>query len=335
MTDAAPALIDPQKTSLLLEHKHERPLTCCHWEPQSRFIFFGAEDNGVHRFDLSSKSAISFAAHDSWVRSFATSPDGETLYSGGYDGRVVYWPAAAESPEPVRVIDAHRGWVRAVAASPDGAYVASCGNDLFIRLWSAADGSLVKEFAGHTSHVYNLMFLSDSQSLVSCDLKGAVMSWSLDSDAPRELVTVEALHKYDTGFRADIGGARCIAIRSDGAQLALGGITNVTNAFAGVGEVAIALVNLAEPKLDLLLETKDKVQGTAWGVAHHPDGFWIGQSGGGGGGWLIFWKGDVAHEFFKFRLKADGRGMSISPDNTQVAVAHADSHLRTYSLSGG
>ena len=209
--------------------------------------------------------------------------------------------------------------------------MATCGNDLLVKLWNADDGALLQEFTGNKSHVYNLAFSSDSKSLISCDHKGAVISWSLDSGKPRELVTVEALHKYDKTFRADIGGARGIALRSDGAQVGLGGITNVTNAFAGVGEVAIALVNLSDGKLERVMQSKDKQRGSIWGVAHHPDAFWIGLCGGSGG-WLFFWKDDAENEFHKLKLKSDGRGMSVSPDQTQLAVAHADRHLRSYTL---
>jgi len=334
MTDAVPVKVDPQKTSLSLEYKLSRPLTACHWEPNSRFVFFGAEDNLIHRFDVSSRTVISLAAHDSWVRSFGSSLDGEVLYSGGYDGRLGFWPAAADKPDPIHMIDAHQGWLRAIAVSPDGKHIATCGNDLRVKLWDVAAGTLVKEFKGHKSHVYNLTFSQDGSSLVTCDHKGVVNSWTVDSNEPRQLLTVKALHGYDTTFRADIGGARCIALRSDGVQLALGGISNVTNAFAGVGETAIALVNLADGKLDRILQSKDKTKGTMWGVAHHPSGFWIGLSGGSGGGWLTFWTGDADHEFFKLKLKNDGRGMSLSHDRTQIVVAHADMHLRTYALHG-
>ena len=87
-----------------------------------------------------------------------------------------------------------------------------------------------------------------------------------------------------------------------------------------------------QAKIALQLEAKDKIRGTAWGVAYHPDGYWIGLSGGGGGGWLYFWKGSEPLEFFKLKLKNDGRGMSLSPDGQRVAVAHADMHLRIYEL---
>jgi WD40 repeat protein len=328
----ASASVDPQQTKLLKDFKFDRPLTACHWDPQSRFIFCGAEDFLVHRLDPAGDKRIALAAHESWVRAFGSSIDGQTLYSGGYDGRLIFWPAAADQPQPLHVIEAHRGWIRAIAVSPDGKSVATCGNDLLVKVWDAASGSLVREFPGHASHVYNLIYSSDSSWLFSCDLKGVVTAWSLVADTPRSLVTVAQLHGYDTTFRADIGGARSIAVRSDNGQIALGGITKVSNAFAGVGEIVVALVNPVDGQLERILQSKDKTTGTLWGLAWHPNGFWMGVCGGGGGGWLYFWKGDADDEFFRLKLKNDGRGMSLSADGKHIAVAHADNHLRTYQL---
>jgi hypothetical protein len=374
MTQPAPP-VDPAKTRKTAEYKHSRPLTACYWEPKGRYLFFGAEDNLIHRYDVAAKTALPLAAHDSWVRAFAATPDGETLLSGGYDGRLVWWPATADKPAPQRVVDAHAGWVRALAVSPSGLRVATCGNDRLVKEWDIATGTLVRTLAGHASHVYNVCYGKDDGALYSCDHRGVVMAWTLPpvaaggtpgantptantptantptantptantpaATAPAggvagtapgvEIAKVEALHFYDTTFRADIGGARSIALRGDGGRLALGGITNVSNAFAGVGEVAVAVVDPAARKLEILLIAKEKTQGAVWGVAHHPDGFWIGLSGGGGG-WLLFWKGDTANEFFRFKLPADGRGLGVAPDHRQVAVAHADSHLRVYAL---
>ncbi len=60
----------------------------------------------------------------------------------------------------------------------------------------------------------------------------------------------------DTVFRADIGGARALTFSDDGSTLALGGITNVTNAFAGIGEVVVVLVDWQQNKIKLQLECK-------------------------------------------------------------------------------
>lgn len=388
--EASPA-IAPEQTHILLEQALPSPLTACYWEPKNRFILVGTEEYGIRRFHLETKESVPMIGpHDSWVRAIGSSPDGEVTYTGGYDGRLVWWPTAAEKPEPIRVIpDAHQGWIRALAVSPDGSRIATCGNDRMVRLWDSQSGEMLKCFQGHQWHVYNVIFSPAGDALIACDLHGFVKVWDPTPNAApaapegapeaapaapvdppvapadpaaaaavpaepapvapaeaapaapppppvpgllRELPQLEALFKYDTGFRADIGGARCIAFSADGSRLAIGGVTNVTNAFAGVGDAAIVLVNLAENKVAVQLSPKEKVQGTAWGVARHPAGFWIGLAAGGGGGWLYFWKDDQAEEFFKLKLKSDGRGMCVSPDGTRVAVAHADKNLRIYGL---
>ena len=349
--------LQPDKTKLLSEHKHNRPLTNCVWDPQSRYVFFGAEDNHVHRLDVQSSTLAELSAHDSWVRALGVSPDGRLLFAGGYDGRLALWPVDTSEPKPQTVIDAHQGWIRALAVSPNGERVATCGNDRLIKIWKAADLSLEKTLTGHGSHVYNVGFTKDGNRLFSCDLHGAVKSWSItppnaakdmqspvtesagtDSDAAADktaemidIVKAESLAKYDTTFRADIGGARSLCLNDDGTILALGGITNVTNAFAGIGEVVVVLVDWQQKKIKLQLECKDKQRGTIWGTAYHPDGYWIAACGGSGG-FLIFWKPDAAQEVFKMKLKSEARGMSLSPDGSKIAVAHSDSHLRIYSL---
>ncbi len=325
--------MQPTATKLIDEFKHSRPLTSCCWDPLGRFVFFGAEDNSVHRYAVSSRTTISLKSHDSWIRAMAVSADGQWLATGGYDGRLCWWPAATEEPQPVyQLPDAHQGWIRALDISADGKSIATCGNDRLVKVWNAENGSLMHQFQGHASHVYNVRFVPDQRQVVSCDLKGVVKAWNLaDETQHREVVTVEALAKYDPTFRADIGGARCMAFDPHGKHLAIGGVTNVTNAFAGVGELAIGLLDWEQAKVAMLLVGKEKIRGTAWGVAFHTVGkTWIGLAGGGGGGWLYYWNGNAAEEDFRFKLKSEGRGMSLAHDQTRVAVAHADSHLRIY-----
>jgi WD40 repeat protein len=348
MSQDAPA-IDPTKIHAGSAWKHSRPLTACRFDPSGKYVFTGAEDYFVTRWEISSPHAprevpatesglvtrsvtATLAAHDSWVRALACSPSGDVLYSGGYDGRLAFWPLAAEKPEPARTIDAHQGWIRALAVSPDGSRVLSCGNDKLVKLWDTADGKLVSELAGHKSHVYNVAFHPTDGTFISCDLKGIVKHWDLAAGTARRDFTAGALYKYDTQFRADIGGARSIAFSTDGKQLALGGITNVTNAFAGIGNPAVVLIDWETGKPEVQYEGKEKINGTAWGVRHHSGGFWIGLSGGGGGGWLYFWRDKTAQEFFKFKLPDTGRDMDLSPDGRIIAVAHADGNLRLYPL---
>jgi WD40 repeat protein len=323
--------MNPEKIKLLQEYKHARPLTSCYWDPGDRLLFFGAEDNLVHRYSLGDKTVTALEAHDSWVRAIGVSQTEDWLLTGGYDGRLVWWKASSADSPAVRTVEAHQGWIRALAISPDQAMLATCGNDRWLRVWDVAEGKLIRELQTEGGHLYHVAFSLDGNSLVSCDLQGVVRVWEWKDTTPiKQVMKVEPLYKYAETFRAEIGGARSLAFDDHGLVLGLGGITNVTNAFAGLGEMAVALLDWKSGKLLQLLEAKDKLRGAAWGLAFHPDNYWIGVSGGGGGGWLYFWKGDDKHEFFKFKLKSDGRGMSISPDRRRLAVAHADGYLRIY-----
>ena len=247
-------MIDPAAARLERELKHARPLIGCRFDPSGRYLFVSAEDDSIQRFDLLTGAKTTLAGHRSWVRGMAFvggSPPGEldawkhqranfsrspglghrgyrcqsplpfTLVSGDYHGQLIWWQGDAAEPKPLRTVAAHEGWIRAVAASPDGKMIASCGNDHAVKLWNSADGQPIKTLAGHTSHVYNVAFHPDGKRMASCDLKGIVKDWNLKTGTSERELDARALWKYDSGFMADIGGARSMQFSDDGAKLAL------------------------------------------------------------------------------------------------------------------
>src|SRR5690606_14423829 len=134
-------------------------------------------------------------------------------------------------------------------------------------------GKPVRQLSGHDSHVYNVAFHPEGKHLVSADLKGPAPAWALRSGLVIREMDATVLHKYDSGFGADIGGVRSMACNADGSLLACAGITNVSNAFAGVGNPLVVLFDYATGKQKLQMRPKVKFQGTAWGVAFHPQGY--------------------------------------------------------------
>jgi WD40 repeat protein len=360
-------VFDPATARLEREWKHARPLIGCRFDPSGRFLFVSAEDDSVQRYDLLSGTKTAFTGHESWVRGLAfvaptppVAPDFEawqkqldatqvvvgfgvavmpapraapfTLISADYHGKLIWWQGDADAPKPLKTVAAHEGYARAVVVSPDGSTVASCGNDHLIKLWKAADGSAVRALEGHESHVYNCAFSPDGTRLVSCDLKGIVKDWNLKTGKCERDIDAKLLHKYDPTFMADIGGARGMAFKSDGSTVAVCGITNVSNAFAGIGNPAVALFDWKEGKTKLL-KLKAAFQGTAWGVAFHPSGAVI-AAGGAGQGRVWFFKGDEMDNVHTLNLPANCRDLAISPAGDRFAVAGANGSAYVYDFNG-
>jgi WD40 repeat protein len=336
MSDPAPTtpvVADPAQTHFVKEFDVGRPIFGVTFDPQERFLVCGAQSNLITRFNLADGAKVELVGHDSWIRAFAFADAGETLLSGGYDGRILWWPLAAEAPVATRTIDAHQGWVRALAVSPDGTKLASCGNDNLVKLWSLADGSLLQTFAGHTRHVYNVAFHPTAQQLVSVDLLGAIKAWDLTTGMESKQFTGKALHSYDTTFRADMGGARGLAFSPDGKFFAACGITEVSNAFAGIGEPIVLLFDWEKPEPAKVMKTKAKFQGVAWDVAFHPAGYLTTWCSGGGGGELVFFQPEATEEFALFKAPKQGHDFDLSTDGLTAAVGHIDGKLRLYRLA--
>jgi WD40 repeat protein len=361
------AVFDPTAARVEREFKHARALVGCRFDPSGRFLFVSAEDDSVQRYDLLSGLKTAFVGHESWVRGmcFVSStpialPDAAawakqqaatqslvgfgvaampapksgpfTLVTADYHGKLIWWQGDSDTPKPLKTVDAHAGYARAVVVSPDATTVASCGNDHLIKLWKAANGIAIRTLEGHESHVYNIAFSPDGTRLVSCDLKGNVKDWNLKTGKCERDIDAKVLHKYDTGFMADIGGARGMAFKSDGSAVALCGITNVSNAFAGVGNPAVVLVDWKEGKAKLF-KTKDAFQGTAWGVVFHPSGAII-SAGGAGQGRVWFWKGDDITSVHTLNVPSNCRDLTISPAGDRFAVAGANGTAYVYNFSG-
>ncbi len=323
---------NPTRTRLARELRHNSPLFSCRIDPTGRFVFAGAQDSLIHRWDLTTGQRVALTGHRSWTRALAFLAGPRQLVSGGYDGKVIWWQADAAAPAPLRTVAAHRGWVRAVAVSPDGRLLATCGNDNLVKLWSAADGASVRELAGHTSHVYNVAFHPDGRHLVSGDLHGRVKQWDIASGTEVRALDATVLHRYDPTFRADIGGVRSMAFSCDGSLLACAGITDVSNAFAGIGRPVIVLFDWATGARRHLLRPQANFQGTAWGVSFHPAGYIVGV-GGGSGGALWFWRPTAAQSFHTLALPNNARDLDLHPDGRRLAIAFFDGAVRVYDMA--
>lgn len=313
---------------------HDRPPLTCRFDPAGDFLFAGAQDNNFHRWDIFSGSALHVAGHKSWIGTLSLLPGaGGEVVTGGHEGKLVWWKAFDATPAPVRTIEAHQGYIRAVALSPDGQLIATGGNDTLVRVWSALDGTLVKELTGHPRHVYNVAFDHTGKFLLSGDLMGVIKQWDVGSWNMTREIDAKVLWKFDTGFKADVGGIRCLDFSPDGKLLAVGGITEVSNAFAGIGSPAVVLFDWESGKQVKLLKPKENFQGSVWGVRFHPSGEFLIGAGGGGAGAMWFWKPDEEKSFHAIGIPSVAYDLALHPDGFRLAVPLFDKTIRIYDLA--
>jgi WD40 repeat protein len=325
-------MLDIKQAHVATDWAHDSPLITCRFDPKGRYVYSSAEDNRVQRWEMAGGKKTVLAGHESWVWCLGTSADGETLVSGGGDGKLVWWPAAAEAPTPARSIDAHQGWVRCLAVSPSGQQIATGGNDRMVRIWNFADGAKTHELAGHEVPVYSLLWHPNGQTLLSGDLRGNVKQWDLPAGTLARSFDAQALHSYNGGQQVDFGGVRGMALSPDGKHFACAGLHKAENPLGAVLEPLVLLFEWESQKL-VQQHIAEGLKGPLWRVQHLADGTLLGVMGGSSGGFLLFWKADQAKDVHRFQLPNLARDMDLAADGLSVATTHADRHLRISRLA--
>ncbi|MFN9718943.1 MAG: WD40 repeat domain-containing protein [Planctomycetota bacterium] len=330
-----PESADPKAAWVAAQWPHDRPLIACRFEPTGQFVFSGSEDNIIERFRVSDGQKVNLSGgHSTWVSALTFSNDGKILVSGGCDGKLSWWSALDESPTLLRSIVAHgTQWIRSIDTSPDGTRIVSGGNDRMVRLWNLSDGTAIREIAGHEKHVWSVAFHPNGQSIFSGDLGGVIRQWNTETGQEVQKFDAAALYSYNGGQQVDFGGVRTIAVSSDGKWLAAGGLHKASNPLGAVHEPLVLLFSLENPGAPKQQIAEGITQGVIWRLRWLSDGTLMGVSGGGSGGWLIFWKTDTDKDFHRFQLPGLARDMDLHPDGIQVATAHYDRHLRITKLS--
>jgi WD40 repeat protein len=285
---------DPAKFKLLKEHGRKEFFLSIARVGSSSRLLCGASDGKVYDFDIlvDKPEYKTLAGHEGYVTGVAVV--GETLVSGAYDGKLIWWNVA--SGEQVRKIDgAHAKWIRKVVASPDGKLVASVADDMVCRVWKVESGKRVHELKGHAertpshfpSMLYNCTFSADGTKLATCDKLGKAFIW--DVATGNKLAEIEApiLYTWDPTQRIhSIGGARSVAFSPSGQLLAIGGMGKVGNIdhLEGKSHVEVFDWQKNERTHEFSLEPKGLVEH----LAFDPEAKWLVALGGDGGGFVQF-----------------------------------------------
>jgi len=329
---------DPKLAHVALELAADaRGLMACRFDPTGKYLFATAEDRSIYRWDLAAAAKepkskpTAFSAHESWMFDLAVTADGQTLISAGGDDQLIWWPAAADAPAPIRKVKAHEGWIRSIALSPDGKQLASGGNDRIVRLWNVADGAKVAEFKGAERDVWSVVFHPGGQWLLAGDLDGKVHQWNIADGKLARTFEATQLHGFETGQQVHYGGVRALVISPDAKWLVAGGLHKGTNPLGNIQEPLALRFDWESAKVARQHTTTYKRE-RIWAMHYHPQGFIVAALGGAQGA-LVFWNDAADASFHTFALPGTARSMCVSADGLQVATTHFDSKVRITKLT--
>ena len=123
--------------------------------------------------------------------------DGSRLWTGGPDNRLVYSEAfspddsylAIGRADGINVLHAAagigipfgepEGEVFAVTFSPDGQSLASANADHHASLWRVPEGTLIRNFVGHSNAVNSVDFSPDGRLLATASADGTARVWNV------------------------------------------------------------------------------------------------------------------------------------------------------------
>src|SRR4051794_4962239 len=122
------------------------------------------------------------------VWSVAASPDGKTLITSGYDGKIILWNMAEKKPS--QTIE-KKGWIRRIALSPDGKNFAAGMEDGSVLLFETEGPKELKSFKAHEAAVYDVAFSPDGATLATCSTDKLAKLWDWKTDKPEEKAKLE------------------------------------------------------------------------------------------------------------------------------------------------
>ena len=328
--EAAVPRFDPRAARPMSDLAHTARLLCCRVDPTGKYVVAGAIDYTVQRWEISTGTKTALVGHENWVRTLGFAPDGNTLYSGAYDGRLILWEIAAETPKPKQTIQAHQGWLRGLAVSQDGQRVVTCGNDKLVKIWSAADGQLIREMSGHPHLPYCVQFVPGSHDVVSGDIVGNIFHWRADDGGLMRKFDASEIFS-DIGDIAPFGGVINLTFSPDTKKLTATGLHKCTNAPAGNRRaVALSFDWATAEKLPKLECIQKELDATMWRAVYHPSGTMIGIVEKEIG----FWNPGTEDVFHLAATPSDIFDCDLHPNQLDLYTAHFDGHVRSMRLGG-
>lgn len=269
--------------------------------------------------DAGSWRTIARLNHQGGATSVAFSPDGATLYSGGYDGTVRIWNV--RSTRQTGALKATSETIWSIDVSPDGSCVAGAGEDKAIHLWTLSKPDAPLTLRGHERNIWEVRFSPDGKLLASGSFDKTARLWDAATGKPLKTIT---------GHEQAVVG---LAFSPDGKLLATSGDDSTIRFWRMPNAAPIKTINAGNHTYKLAF-TRDGRWLVSGGRAHGGLGtFWHQLTSGGGRATPIhIWRAADAALVAALPAEDDIADVEISPDGQWLASASEDRHVLLWKL---
>ncbi|MFO0874523.1 MAG: protein kinase [Phycisphaerales bacterium] len=169
-----------------------------------RFFATGCGDMRVRVWRSDDGSPVrELGGHEEQPHVLAFAGDGDTLWSGGWDGTLRRWSIASRDGGDVPVLAGHGGAIQSVAFAPRGPLLASGARDGCVRLWNADTHELVRCWSASTGIVWSLAFSPDGATLATGLHDGTIALWAVDSGERIASFAAHSQRVYSVAFSPD------------------------------------------------------------------------------------------------------------------------------------
>lgn len=309
--------INPAKTKLIIEHKHEVPLMSCVFSPNGKHLLAGGRVASIACIDVASGKKIALAGHNSWISEMARAAN-DLVLTCDYVGHVIAWDCSGDVPKLRWNIEAHPCTIRALAVSADGKSFATGDRDGALRLWHCADGKLMRELPRSEHPLYGIALHPDGKRIITADRqpkKPTIKVCDLTSGSELLKIEVPELSGYRNVEDIEWGGIRGLTLTPDGALIIACGRGGYD------GPASLLLYDTSSGKLQRKLASTMK--GFSYTARCHRDGFIMAASGEIAKGEFRAWHCDEDKSLAETATNGPCTCLDIHPDHKRFAITQA------------